>query len=121
VACLRTSGLTRPESRVRCCFLLPSAAMPRATSERFARAHQPPTKSKPSKNNGEPSSSSVRNPIFNTERFGQHILKNPSIAQEYVAFSGWFRMLSKAEARPELSRKSAFFFITFYFPLSFDM
>ncbi|KAI0282906.1 S-adenosyl-L-methionine-dependent methyltransferase [Russula brevipes] len=58
--------------------------MPRATSERFSRAHQPSTKSKASKNNGEPSSSSVRNPIFNTERFGQHILKNPSIAQEYA-------------------------------------
>ena len=63
--------------------------MPRATSERFSRAHQPSAKSNASsKNHGESSSSSVRNPIFNTERFGQHILKNPSIAQEYVPFSG---------------------------------
>jgi 18S rRNA (adenine1779-N6/adenine1780-N6)-dimethyltransferase len=62
--------------------------MPRATSERFSRAHQPSAKSKASNSHGQPSSSSVRNPIFNTERFGQHILKNPSIAQEYVAFSG---------------------------------
>jgi hypothetical protein len=67
------------------CF---EAAMPRATSERFSRAHQPSAKSNASKNHGESSSSSVRNPIFNTERFGQHILKNPSIAQEYVPFSG---------------------------------
>ncbi|KAH9984690.1 S-adenosyl-L-methionine-dependent methyltransferase [Russula vinacea] len=58
--------------------------MPRATSERFSRAHQPSAKSKASKGHGEPSSSSVRNPIFNTERFGQHILKNPSIAREIV-------------------------------------
>ncbi len=61
--------------------------MPRATSERFSRAHQPSTKPKASKSHGDASSSSVRNPIFNTDRFGQHILKNPSIAQEYVAFS----------------------------------
>ena len=26
-------------------------------------------------------SNAVRNPIFNTERFGQHILKNPLVAQ----------------------------------------
>ncbi|KAH7909985.1 S-adenosyl-L-methionine-dependent methyltransferase [Hygrophoropsis aurantiaca] len=63
--------------------------MPRATSERFSRAHQPSIKSaaaSSSKNhdNGEGSSSSVRNPIFNTERFGQHILKNPQIAQNIV-------------------------------------
>jgi 18S rRNA (adenine1779-N6/adenine1780-N6)-dimethyltransferase len=59
--------------------------MPRATSERFSKAHEPSAK-KPgaSKSHGDPSSSSVRNPIFNTERFGQHILKNPSIAQEIV-------------------------------------
>ena len=63
-------------------------AMPRATSERFSKAHQPSAKkSGASRNHGDSSSSSVRNPIFNTERFGQHILKNPSIAQEYVAAS----------------------------------
>ncbi|KAI9432936.1 rRNA adenine dimethylase [Lactarius indigo] len=50
--------------------------MPRATSERFSRAHQPSArKSGPSKSHGDPSTSS---------RFGQHILKNPSIAQEYA-------------------------------------
>ncbi|KAH9027436.1 rRNA adenine dimethylase [Lactarius hengduanensis] len=60
--------------------------MPRATSERFSKAHQPSAKkSGTSKGHEGPSTSSVRNPIFNTERFGQHILKNPSIAQEYVA------------------------------------
>ncbi|KAH9958772.1 S-adenosyl-L-methionine-dependent methyltransferase [Russula dissimulans] len=58
--------------------------MPRATSERFSRAHQPSAKPKASKSHAESSSASVRNPIFNTERFGQHILKNPSIAQEIV-------------------------------------
>ncbi|KAI9453597.1 S-adenosyl-L-methionine-dependent methyltransferase [Russula earlei] len=58
--------------------------MPRAVSGRFSRAHQPSAKSKGSKGHAGPSSSSVRNPIFNTERFGQHILKNPSIAQEIV-------------------------------------
>ena len=73
-----------PEIRVRFLIYLLEAAMPRATSERFSRAHQPSAKSNVSKNLGEASSSSVRNPIFNTERFGQHILKNPSIAQEYV-------------------------------------
>ncbi|KAH9036829.1 S-adenosyl-L-methionine-dependent methyltransferase [Lactarius pseudohatsudake] len=59
--------------------------MPRATSERFSKAHQPSVKkSGTSKGHENPSTSSVRNPIFNTERFGQHILKNPSIAQEIV-------------------------------------
>ncbi|KAH9974551.1 S-adenosyl-L-methionine-dependent methyltransferase [Lactifluus volemus] len=58
--------------------------MPRATSERFSTAHRPSAKRNASKTHGESSSSSVRNPIFNTERFGQHILKNPSIAQEIV-------------------------------------
>ncbi|KIJ61223.1 hypothetical protein HYDPIDRAFT_96972 [Hydnomerulius pinastri MD-312] len=65
--------------------------MPRATSERFNRAHQPSIKSAAAKgsssknnDNGEGSSSGVRNPIFNTERFGQHILKNPQIAQNIV-------------------------------------
>ncbi|KIJ18159.1 hypothetical protein PAXINDRAFT_129433 [Paxillus involutus ATCC 200175] len=65
--------------------------MPRATSERFSRAHQPSIKSaakggssSKQHDNGEGSSSGVRNPIFNTERFGQHILKNPQIAQTIV-------------------------------------
>ena len=55
--------------------------MPRATTDRFSRAHQPSVKQKTSNDNGEGSSSGARNPIFNTERFGQHILKNPQVAQ----------------------------------------
>ncbi|KAI6101055.1 S-adenosyl-L-methionine-dependent methyltransferase [Pisolithus thermaeus] len=64
--------------------------MPKATSERFSRTHQPSVKpgvtgrSSRSHDNEEGSSSGVRNPIFNTERFGQHILKNPQIAQTIV-------------------------------------
>ncbi|KAK7676935.1 Dimethyladenosine transferase, partial [Cerrena zonata] len=54
--------------------------MPRATTDRFTRAHQPSIKAK-SNDNAESSSSAARNPIFNTERFGQHILKNPQVAQ----------------------------------------
>ncbi|PIL26082.1 hypothetical protein GSI_11836 [Ganoderma sinense ZZ0214-1] len=57
--------------------------MPRATSDRFTRAHQPSAKSKAS-SSSDPSSSATRNPIFNTERFGQHILKNPQTAQSIV-------------------------------------
>ncbi|KAL0959093.1 hypothetical protein HGRIS_014391 [Hohenbuehelia grisea] len=62
--------------------------MPRATTDRFSRAHQPSAKAAKaaaSDNNGESSSSGAgRNPIFNTERFGQHILKNPLVAQSIV-------------------------------------
>ncbi|KAG2338949.1 rRNA adenine dimethylase [Suillus weaverae] len=64
--------------------------MPRATSGRFSRAHQPSVKSaaasSSTKNHSanEGTSTGVRNPIFNTERFGQHILKNPQIAQTIV-------------------------------------
>ena len=56
--------------------------MPRATTDRFTRAHQP-SASKTKSDNAE-SSTAARNPIFNTERFGQHILKNPQVAQTYV-------------------------------------
>ncbi|KAI3608017.1 rrna (adenine--)-dimethyltransferase [Moniliophthora roreri] len=59
--------------------------MPKATSDRFSRAHQPSAKS--SKNKDE-STSSARNPIFNTEQFGQHILKNPQLAQTIVEKAG---------------------------------
>lgn len=66
----------------------PSANMPKATSGRFSRGHDPSVRSaakksgrKQSKESSEPSSSGTRNPIFNTERFGQHILKNPLVAQ----------------------------------------
>jgi 18S rRNA (adenine1779-N6/adenine1780-N6)-dimethyltransferase len=64
--------------------------MPRATSGRFSRTHQLSIKSaaasSSSKNHSanEGTSAGVRNPIFNTERFGQHILKNPQIAQTIV-------------------------------------
>ncbi|KAL7278578.1 rRNA adenine dimethylase [Trametes coccinea BRFM310] len=57
--------------------------MPRATSDRFTRAHQPSAKSKAS-SEASGSSAAARNPIFNTERFGQHILKNPQTAQSIV-------------------------------------
>ncbi|KAI0772467.1 rRNA adenine dimethylase [Trametes elegans] len=56
--------------------------MPRATSDRFSRAHQPSAKSKTSDASG--SAAAARNPIFNTERFGQHILRNPQTAQSIV-------------------------------------
>lgn len=55
--------------------------MPRATSQKIsAAAHQPSAKGK------ERESTDVggRNPLFNTERFGQHILKNPAVAQAYT-------------------------------------
>ncbi|KAI0830090.1 rRNA adenine dimethylase [Trametes gibbosa] len=57
--------------------------MPRATSDRFTRAHQPSAKQKAS-SEASGSSAGGRNPIFNTERFGQHILKNPQTAQSIV-------------------------------------
>lgn len=56
--------------------------MPRATTDRFSRAHQPSTKPKAASNDA--GDNAVRNPIFNTERFGQHILKNPQTADTYV-------------------------------------
>jgi 18S rRNA (adenine1779-N6/adenine1780-N6)-dimethyltransferase len=57
--------------------------MPRATTDRFIRAHQPSAKASSSKTaaSTHSDSSAVHNPIFNTERFGQHILKNPLVAQ----------------------------------------
>ncbi|KAF8811899.1 rRNA adenine dimethylase [Phlegmacium glaucopus] len=53
--------------------------MPKATTERFSRAHQPA----PKKNESHASGSNT-NPLFNTARFGQHILKNPATAQKIV-------------------------------------
>ena len=53
--------------------------MPRATSEKFSRAHEPSAKKKDNQTSG-----SMTNPIFNTSRFGQHILKNPATAQKFV-------------------------------------
>ena len=57
--------------------------MPRAVSDRFSRAHQPSSKPKQSNDSGD--AAAARNPIFNTERFGQHILKNPQTADTYVS------------------------------------
>ncbi|CAK5284449.1 unnamed protein product [Mycena citricolor] len=63
--------------------------MPRATTDKFHRAHQPSAKasSSSSKDAGS-SSSAARNPIFKTEQFGQHILKNPLVAQGIVDKAG---------------------------------
>jgi len=65
--------------------------MPMTTSDRFSRRHDPSVKpaakksgKKQANESSEPSSSGTRNPIFNTERFGQHILKNPLVAQGIV-------------------------------------
>jgi hypothetical protein len=74
--------------------------MPRATSEKFSRLHQSAAKSSKTPSNlslsgatrskhtgkkdGYGGSGSTSNPLFNTERFGQHILKNPAVAQASV-------------------------------------
>ncbi|EKM75401.1 hypothetical protein AGABI1DRAFT_46548 [Agaricus bisporus var. burnettii JB137-S8] len=59
--------------------------MPRATSQKFSRVHQSAPKKgahNPSSSGGSGSSSSqITNPIFNTARFGQHILKNAQTCQ----------------------------------------
>lgn len=58
--------------------------MPRATSEKFTRVHKSAPRQKEASTSG-----SVTNPIFNTTRFGQHILKNPQTCQRYgCIFSG---------------------------------
>ncbi|GAA5829725.1 hypothetical protein JCM5353_005209 [Sporobolomyces roseus] len=65
--------------------------MPRATSSRFNRHLQEGTsstsKSKDSNNNGEGPKGAL-NPIFNTASLGQHILKNPLVAQGIVDKAG---------------------------------
>ena len=53
--------------------------MPRATSQKFSRLHTSAAQS--SKQVSAAESSASRNPLFNTDRFGQHILKNPEVAQ----------------------------------------
>ncbi|KAF7759693.1 hypothetical protein Agabi119p4_11388 [Agaricus bisporus var. burnettii] len=62
--------------------------MPRATSQKFSRVHQSAPKKgahNPSSSGGSGSSSSqITNPIFNTARFGQHILKNAQTCQRIV-------------------------------------
>jgi len=59
--------------------------MPRATSERFNKIHAAAAKPSATKNSKDSTNStSASNPIFNTDRFGQHILKNPLVAQSIV-------------------------------------
>ncbi|EAU87730.2 rRNA (adenine-N6,N6-)-dimethyltransferase [Coprinopsis cinerea okayama7 len=53
--------------------------MPKATSEKLSRAHRPAVKKKDKDGSG-----SATNPLFNTQRFGQHILKNTQTAQKIV-------------------------------------
>ncbi|KAJ7657882.1 S-adenosyl-L-methionine-dependent methyltransferase [Mycena polygramma] len=60
--------------------------MPRATSDKFSRAHQPSAKASSSKD--AKSTAGGHNPIFKTEQFGQHILKNPGVAQGIVDKAG---------------------------------
>ncbi|KAF8331866.1 rRNA adenine dimethylase [Cantharellus anzutake] len=54
--------------------------MPRATSEKFSRFHAPSAKPKSSGSGNV----GTANPLFNVEKFGQHILKNPRVAQGIV-------------------------------------
>jgi len=67
--------------------------MPRAVSDKLtnvrtqaiAAANTPTSSSrKASQNNSTGSVAATKNPIFNTDRFGQHILKNPLVAQGIV-------------------------------------
>jgi len=61
--------------------------MPRATSEKFSRAHAPAVGSSSSASR-ESGGKGALNPIFNTEKFGQHILRNPLVAQGIVDKAG---------------------------------
>ena len=65
--------------------------MPRATSEKFSRVHQPAPKKKESQASG---SNTNTNPLFNTARFGQHILKNPATAQKSVSYYYYYTFFS---------------------------
>ncbi|KAG9047194.1 Dimethyladenosine transferase [Tulasnella sp. UAMH 9824] len=61
--------------------------MPKAVANRFNKGHEPSvTKASTNKSGGTSSTPGDRaqNPLFNTERFGQHILKNPQVAQAIV-------------------------------------
>lgn len=65
--------------------------MPRAVSNKMTRAHEPAAGNvRMNKSSHEGSSSmhnsasTTKNPIFNTDRFGQHILRNPLVAQGIV-------------------------------------
>lgn len=72
--------------------------MPRAVSDKFHRLHsaavkRPSSSSKDGGNGNEGGGNGVKNPLFNTEKYGQHILKNPKVAQMYV-FLTFFRLQS---------------------------
>ncbi len=63
--------------------------MPKAVSEKLSRVHQPSAANTRLGSASQPvsmqnSSMTTKNPIFNTDRFGQHILKNPLVAQGIV-------------------------------------
>lgn len=64
--------------------------MGRATSEKLTRVHAPSTIASSSKGKGRDTSggggnsAGPRNPLFNTERYGQHILINPGACQGIV-------------------------------------
>lgn len=63
--------------------------MGKATSQTFSRPHAANARPTPAKN-GESSTAAgtggagARNHLFNTDRFGQHILTNPLVAQGIV-------------------------------------
>ncbi|ETS62615.1 hypothetical protein PaG_03255 [Moesziomyces aphidis] len=70
--------------------------MPRAVSAKLSRQHEPaaglrPGSARTAASNpnaahasNQNSSATTKNPIFNTDKFGQHILKNPLVAQGIV-------------------------------------
>ena len=64
--------------------------MPKAVSAKLSRVHQPAagdvrmSNSNAGGSSMANSSATTKNPIFNTDRFGQHILKNPLVAQGIV-------------------------------------
>ena len=61
------------------------STMPRATSDKFSRVHQSvPRKCSSNSTSSTANGGQVTNPIFNTARFGQHILKNPQTCQRYA-------------------------------------
>lgn len=62
--------------------------MPKATSQTFTAARPHAASQRPSSSaaggaakNGESSTGGGKNHLFNTDRFGQHILTNPTVAQ----------------------------------------
>lgn len=59
--------------------------MPRAVSERMTSARAQAASASPRQAASQKNTSATtKNPIFNTEKFGQHILKNPLVAQGIV-------------------------------------